>query len=67
VIDGGTLEHAFDSAKAIKNMANMVKAEGYVFHFSPCAGWVNHGLYNFSPNVFFEFYRANDFRVWDLK
>lgn len=67
VVDGGTLEHTFDPAKSIKNMSNMVKNGGLIFHILPAVGWVNHGFYSFSPNMFLEFYHANGFQVRDLK
>lgn len=63
VIDGGTLEHVFDIATAIKNMANMVKKEGYIIHGNPAAGCVNHGFYSISPYMYSEFYQANGFEI----
>lgn len=67
VVDGGTLEHVFDPATALKNMANMVKRGGYIFHQGPVAGLVNHGFYSFSPILFSEFYKANGFEIKQLE
>lgn len=67
IIDGGTLEHTFDPAKSIKNMSNMVKQGGFIYHAVPGTGMVNHGFYSFSPDMLLEFYQANGFRVRDLR
>ena len=63
VIDGGTLEHVFDPANAIKNMSGMVKQNGYIYHALPLAGYIDHGFYSFSPAFFLEYYDINHFRV----
>lgn len=67
IIDGGTLEHTFDPAKSIKNMSNMLKKGGFIFHILPLAGYVDHGFYSFSPMMFLDFYHANGFQVRDLR
>jgi hypothetical protein len=61
VFDGGTTEHVFDVRTSLSNIHKMVKTGGYVFHSLPLTGWVNHGFYQFCPNLLYEFYRANKF------
>src|SRR5262245_29289459 len=61
VLDGGTIEHVFDTRTALANLTALVKVGGRVLHVSPIAGWVNHGFYQFSPCFFFDFYQANGF------
>jgi SAM-dependent methyltransferase len=60
VVDGGTLEHIFDQQKAFTNMNRLVKVGGYIYHSLPCAGWVNHGFYSFSPTYFTDQYTRPD-------
>lgn len=66
VINGGTLEHIFDVAKAMRNISDMVKPEGIIIHVVPFAGLADHGFYSFSPTFFQDYYEANDFVIIDL-
>ncbi len=80
VIDGGTLEHVFDPLRALTNVGRLLKTGGRVLHILPVNNYVNHGFYQFSPTVFFDYYKANGFTglrgllveeshrldVWDL-
>ncbi len=60
VIDNGTTEHVFNYAQALMNCAAMVSHNGYVFHSVPM-NWGNHGFYNISPTLFYDFYDDNGF------
>lgn len=61
IIDGGTLEHLFDIKQSLINIATMLKTGGRIIHFSPASNFVNHGFYQFSPTLFFDYYGANGF------
>lgn len=62
VIDCGTLEHCFNIAQAIKNLAMMVKKDGYIMQINPL-NWFNHGFYNFNPTFYHDFYNENGFKI----
>jgi hypothetical protein len=62
VIDPGTLEHCFNIAQAVKNVAEMVAPGGCVFHGNPM-NMFNHGFYNLNPTWYHDFYAANGFKV----
>lgn len=62
VVDGGTLEHVFDIAQGLRNVATLVRPGGCVVHHSP-AGMGNHGFYNLNPTLFLDFYGDNGFTV----
>lgn len=66
VLNGGTLEHVFDVAKAMKNISDIVKVGGIVVHILPAAGYVEHGFYSFSPTFFTDFYKKNNWNIIDL-
>lgn len=66
VIDGGTTEHIFNVANCMNNLAGMVKKGGYIYHMLPCAGWVDHGFYSFSPTFFLDYYGQNSFQIEDV-
>lgn len=59
VYDGGTAEHCFAAAEVFCNALRLMKVGGQVIHHLPMNNWVNHGFYQFSPTLFFDFYGAN--------
>lgn len=61
ILDGGTLEHVFDVRQGLANVAAMLKPGGRVLHHSPANNWTNHGFYQFSPTLYFDYYEANRF------
>jgi len=61
IIDGGTLEHVFDVRQALANLVLMTRIGGRVIHMSPASNYANHGFYQFSPTLFFDYYAANGF------
>ncbi len=61
VYDGGTLEHCFNTKEVLANVIKLLKVGGRVVHTVPMTGWINHGFYQFSPGLFFDFYGANGF------
>ena len=62
VIDGGTTEHVFDIARALMNCARMVRPGGFIYHAVPL-NMLNHGFFNLSPTLLFDFYLDNGFEV----
>lgn len=66
VLDVGTLEHCFNIAQALVNMASLLKIGGVIFHENPfnCG---NHGFYNLNPTLFHDFYTDNGFEIVDCK
>lgn len=66
VINGGTLEHVFDVAKAMKNISELVGVGGTVIHLLPLGGYVDHGFYSFSPTFFLDYYQLNGYCIHSL-
>ena len=66
VLDVGTCEHVFNIGQAVKNMAQMVTANGYILS---CASLTmfNHCFYNLNPTWYYDFYGTNGFQVQTLK
>jgi hypothetical protein len=58
VLNGGTLEHVFHIPNALASVTRMLRPGGYVIHFLPCNGYVDHGFYQISPTLMFDYYRA---------
>jgi hypothetical protein len=61
VFNGGTLEHVFHLPNALANISRMLREGGVVMHVVPCNNWVDHGFYQFSPCLMFDYYRAAGF------
>lgn len=66
VLDAGTIEHCFNVAQAVKNVAHMVARGGAAMHINPL-NMYNHGFYNFSPTWYHDFYETNGFVVGSLR
>lgn len=67
VYDGGTTEHCFSVAECLSNAVRLLRPGGRVIHHLPVNNWVDHGFYQLSPTLFFDFYGANGFdelRLW---
>jgi len=63
VIDSGTIEHIFDVKSVMENIVRVTKVGGYVLQIVPAQGFLNHGFYQFSPTLFYDFYTNNGFEV----
>src|SRR5260221_4574216 len=63
VVDGGTMEHVFHAPNFLKNVFGLLRVGGRVIHVSPASNAVDHGFYSFSPCLFYEFYKANGWRI----
>src|SRR6266487_4037593 len=61
IVDAGTTEHVFDVRQSLTNIAHMLKPGGRIIHISPANNYTNHGFYQFSPTLYFDYYSANAF------
>lgn len=59
--DGGTTEHCFNAPQVFLNNVSLLKIGGIVVHCLPISGSINHGFYQFSPTLFYDFYSQNGF------
>lgn len=59
VYDGGTAEHCFAASQVFCNALRLARVGGLVIHHLPMNNWVDHGFYQFSPTLFYDFYGAN--------
>ena len=60
VLDLGTLEHVFNAPVAFGNVASLCKAGGRIIHILPANNYSGHGFYQFSPELFFSLYSAEN-------
>ncbi len=60
VIDGGTLEHIFDFPRALWNCLATLRIGGHFIGISPADNQFGHGFYQFSPELFFRIFTAEN-------
>ena len=60
VIVSGTLEHVFHWQNALKVAFDLLKVGGTLVFGSPANNWADHGFYQFSPTLKFDFFAEND-------
>jgi hypothetical protein len=61
--DGGSLQHIFNIPQALKNIIKMTKLNGTIIHTVTFDGFQGFGLYQLSPEIFFNLYnKSNGFK-----
>lgn len=63
IYDGGTAEHVFNFPEVLANIHRLLKKNGCIIHVSPSHNHVDHGFYMFSPQVYSEYYLANQYTI----
>lgn len=57
IFDGGTIEHVFNVPQALMNVFHMLKPGGRFISANGMNGWVGHGMYQFSPELVWTFWK----------
>lgn len=52
VTNNGTGEHVFNQYMVFKNAHNLCRINGFMIHVLPFYRWVDHGFFNYNPNLF---------------
>lgn len=52
VTNNGTGEHVFNQYMLFKNAHNLCRPGGFMIHVLPFYRWVDHGFFNYNPNLF---------------
>lgn len=66
VTNNGTGEHIFNQYTVFKNVHDLCKSGGLMIHNLPFTGYIDHGFYNFHPNLFVELARSNKYAMKEL-
>lgn len=67
LISMGTLEHVFHIPNALANMTAMIKTGGTVLHLVPVHNYLDHGYYQISPVLFFDYHVSNGYEVLESR
>ncbi len=65
VFDGGVIEHVFNVSNALLNICKLTKVGGYIFNVNPVYNYIHNTFWNISPEMFLDFYSANDYKIFD--
>lgn len=65
VYDGGTVEHVFHTPNFFKLIFDLTAVGGCVIHHTPGNNYFNHGFYQISPTLFYDYYTANGWEILD--
>lgn len=57
ILDGGTIEHVFDTRMALENVYHMLAPGGRFVSVNGMNGWVGHGLYQFNPELVWSYWQ----------
>lgn len=57
IFDGGTIEHVFNVPQALMNVYYMLKPGGRFISANGMNGWTGHGMYQFSPELVWTFWK----------
>ncbi|GAB4560776.1 MAG: hypothetical protein IV105_19115 [Rhizobacter sp.] len=60
VLDFGCLEHVFNFPVAWRNCVDLCRVGGHILHSLPANNLSGHGFYQFSPELFFNLYQAQN-------
>jgi SAM-dependent methyltransferase len=60
VLDGGTLEHVFNYPTALRHCLELVRPGGHFLTITVASGFMGHGFYQFSPDLFFRIFNADN-------
>ena len=59
ILDGGTIEHVFNTPAALTNVFDMLKPGGVFASANGMNGWMFHGLYQFNPELVYSFWERS--------
>jgi SAM-dependent methyltransferase len=63
VYDSGTIEHIFNIPTALRTISRLTRLGGICVHATPANGFLDHGFWQVSPDLFRAFYRSAGFSI----
>jgi hypothetical protein len=60
ILDGGCLEHIYNVPQALINISQLCAEGGQILHVLPANNLCGHGFWQFSPELFFSLYSAQN-------
>jgi hypothetical protein len=66
VTNHGTTEHIFNQLNCFEAIHDLTKVGGLILHNVPFTGHQNHGLFNYTPKLFWMLARGNGYEYLDM-
>lgn len=66
VTNNGTGEHVFNQYQVFRNAHNLCRPGGFMIHVLPFYRWVDHGFFNYNPNLFPCLAHQNGYELQEL-
>ena len=66
VTNNGTGEHVFNQYMVFKNAHDLCRTGGFMVHVLPFYRWVDHGFFNYNPNLFPCLANQNGYQLREL-
>jgi SAM-dependent methyltransferase len=63
VINCGTTEHVLNQFNCLKVIHDAVRVGGIIYHAIPMTGYLNHGYFTYSPLLFCNLAKANQYEI----
>jgi hypothetical protein len=63
ILNGGTLEHVFNIPHALTAITRMLRPGGIIIHVVPVHNWIDHGFYQISPTLLYDYYMTARFDI----
>lgn len=63
VTNHGTTEHILNQYMCFKNLHNLTKVGGYMFHGVPCVNHINHGFFSYNQIFFKDLAKVNNYTL----
>lgn len=57
ILDNGSLQNIFNIPNALENIDKLLESGGSIIHITPVNNYVDFGIYQISPKLFFNFYK----------
>ena len=63
IYDTGTFEHVFNIPNGFSSVHQLLNEEGMIYHTNPSNGYLDHGFYQISPTLYYDYYKKNKYSI----
>lgn len=63
IYDTGTFEHVYNIPNGFVSVHKLLADDGMIFHTNPSNGYLDHGFYQISPTLYYDYYKKNGYKI----